>query len=52
MLLSGFLSDLLVDHMVVSPAAVWLRLPTNNTEEEGDEEEEQKAGHRQTDDHF
>lgn len=51
-LLSGFLSHFLVDHMAVSPVAHWLFLPANDAEEEGDEDEEQAAGHRQTDDHF
>lgn len=51
-LLSGFLSDFLVDHVVVAPVADWLLLATNNAEEEGDEEEEQTAGHHQTDDHL
>lgn len=52
MLLSGFVSRFLVDHVVVSPVAHWLLLPTDDAEEDGDEEEEQTAGHRQTQDHF
>lgn len=52
MLLSGFLSHFLVDHMVVPPVTDWLLLPTNNAEEDGDKEEEQTAGHCQADDHF
>lgn len=51
-LLSGFLADFLVDHMVISPVAVWLLLPTNNGKKEDDEEEEQTTRHCQTDDHF
>lgn len=51
-LLSGFLSDFLVDHMAVPPVADWLLLPTNNAEEDDDDEEEQTSGHRQTDDHL
>lgn len=51
-LLSRFLSDFLVDHMLVSPAADWIFLPANNAEEEGDNEEEQTASHHQTDDDF
>lgn len=52
MLLSGFLSTFLVDHMVVPPVADWILPPTNDAEEEDDEEQEQAAGHHQTDDHF
>lgn len=52
MLLSGFVSDFLVDHVVVALVADWLLLPEHDSEEEGDEEEEQTAGHHQTDDHF
>lgn len=51
-LLSGFVSGILVDHVLVSPAAVWLLLPTDHAEEDDDEEEEQTARHGQTDDHF
>lgn len=52
MLLSGFLSAFLVEHMVISPAADRLLLPADDAEEEGNEKEEQTAGDRQTDDHF
>lgn len=50
MLLSGFLSDLSVDHVVVSPYAALGFLPANDPEEDDDEDEEQTAGHHQTND--
>ena len=52
MLLSGFVSHFLVDHVAVSLVAHWLFLPTDDAKEDGNEEEEQTAGHCQTDDHF
>lgn len=51
-LLSGLLTGLLVDHMLVPAVNHWLFLPADNAQEEGDKEEEEAAGQCQADDDF